>query len=64
MAMDAAPTATRSAPHWVVFLGLAGTIVVLDQLSKAWLVANVSPGEVVNVIGDYIRLIFNQNSGR
>jgi signal peptidase II len=63
MAMDAAPTATRSAPHRAVFLGLAGTIVILDQLTKAWLVANVSSGEVVNVIGDYVRLVFNQNSG-
>jgi signal peptidase II len=26
-------------------------------------VANVSPGEVVQVVGDYIRLIFSQNSG-
>ena len=61
--MDAAPTATRAAPHWLVFLGLAGTIVIIDQLTKAWLVANVSPGEVVNVVGDFVRLVFNQNSG-
>jgi signal peptidase II len=46
-----------------VFLGIAGTVVVLDQIAKAWLVANVSPGEVVEVLGDWVRLIFSQNSG-
>ena len=54
---------TRKGSHWLVFVGTAVTVLVLDQLSKAWLVANVSPGEVVQVIGDYIRLIFSQNSG-
>ena len=50
-------------PHWAVFLGLAVTIVVLDQLSKAWVVANVSPGEVVELIGSYLRLIYTENNG-
>jgi signal peptidase II len=63
-APSAAPVAaTRSAPHWAVFLGLAALIVVFDQLTKAWLVANVTPGEVVNVVGDFVRLVFNKNSG-
>ena len=56
--------ARRAGAHWAVFLGLAGAIVVLDQLTKAWLVANVAPGEVVEVIGDCVRLVFGQNSGR
>jgi len=56
-------SATRARPHWVVFLGLAGLIVVFDQLTKAWLVSNVAPGEVVTVIGDFVRLVFNKNSG-
>ena len=55
--------ATRSRAHWLVFVGVAVTVMILDQLAKAWLVANVSPGEVVNVLGDYVRLIFSQNSG-
>ena len=54
---------TRTGAHWVVFLVTAGLVVVLDQVAKAWLVANVSPGDVVSVIGDYVRLVFHQNSG-
>jgi signal peptidase II len=53
----------RTGANWVVFLGLAALIVVLDQVTKAWLVANVAPGEVVSVAGDFIRLIFSKNSG-
>ena len=53
----------RAGAHWGVFVGLAGIIVVLDQLSKAWLVANVGPGDVVSVVGDWVRLVYHQNSG-
>src|SRR6202795_3796271 len=49
--------------HWGVFLGLAGTVVVLDQLAKAWLVSNLVPGQIVDVLGDYVRFVFSQNSG-
>lgn len=56
-------TGTRMGANWVAFLGTAGVVLVLDQLTKAWLVANVSPGEVVSVVGDLVRLVFSQNSG-
>jgi len=59
----ATAAATRRGAHWIVFLGLAALVLVLDQLAKAWLVANISPGEVVSVVGDWIRLVFSQNSG-
>ncbi len=58
-----AATTKRTGAHWLVFVGIAALVLILDQLSKAWLVANVSPGEVVQVIGDYVRLVFSQNSG-
>ena len=58
-----ATTAASTRAHWVVFFGLAGLVLVIDQLTKAWLVANLSPGEVMQVIGDYVRLVFSQNSG-
>ena len=62
-ARDAAVVAARSGPHWAVFATTAGLIVVFDQLTKAWLAANLSPGEMLNVVGDVIRLVFSQNSG-
>lgn len=64
MAVDGmAARVARTGAHWGVFLGLAGGVVVLDQLAKAWLVANVAPGDVVEVVGDWVRLVQHQNSG-
>lgn len=57
----AARTAGR--PHWVTFLGLAALIVAADQLTKAWLVSFLAPGQMVNVFGDWLRLVHSQNSG-
>ena len=53
----------RTGAHWVTFIGVAATVVILDQLTKAWLVSQLSPGESMNVIGDLVRLIYSQNSG-
>jgi signal peptidase II len=50
-------------PHWVAFLGLAALIVAADQLTKAWLVSFLGPGEAVAVLGDWVRLVHSQNSG-
>jgi signal peptidase II len=50
-------------PHWVTFLGLAAVIVVADQLTKAWLTSFLSPGESVQVLGDWVRLVHSQNNG-
>ena len=52
-----------SRPHWATFLGLAGLIVVLDQLTKAWLVSFLAPGQSVAVVGDLVRLVHSQNDG-
>ena len=56
-------TAARRGANWIVFFATAGIVLCLDQASKAWLAANLSPGQVVNVVGDVVRLIFSQNSG-
>jgi signal peptidase II len=53
----------RAGAHWGVFVGIAVVVVLVDQLTKAWLVANVAPGEVLRVVGDAIRLVYHQNSG-
>ncbi len=59
---DAVPVAHGRA-RWGVFVTIAVSVVVLDQLSKAWLTSWIEPGEVVAVIGDYVRLVFGHNSG-
>jgi signal peptidase II len=53
----------RAGPHWGVFLGIPVVVVVLDQLTKAWLVANVARGEVREIVGETVRLVYHQNSG-
>ena len=62
-APGAAVTKTKAKAHWLVFFGLALTVLVLDQLTKAWLTSTLTPGEVMSIIGDYVRLVFSQNSG-
>jgi signal peptidase II len=37
--------------------------VIVDQLTKAWLVANVQPGGAIEVLGDWLRLIHGRNDG-
>ena len=50
-------------PIWPVFLGLAAVIVVADQLTKAWIVSAIAPGESISVVGDYLRLVYGRNNG-
>lgn len=50
-------------PHWVAFLGLAAVIIAADQVTKAWLVSFLAPGQAVAVLGDWVRLVHSQNSG-
>lgn len=53
-----------SAAHrrrWLVFFGLAGLIVVADQLSKAWVVANFV--EPTQIVGDLVRIVIVRNTG-
>ncbi|MFL5710469.1 MAG: signal peptidase II [Chloroflexota bacterium] len=60
---EAVPAAVSTRAHWLVFFAIAGAVIIVDQVAKAWLVANVSPGDVVEVLGEWVRLIFSQNSG-
>lgn len=57
-----ASTAGRS-PSWPLFAGLAAAIVVADQVTKAWIVANVDPRQPTLIVGDYLRLIVSHNNG-
>jgi signal peptidase II len=49
--------------RWVIFFGLAFGVVIVDQLAKAAVTSNLSPGESIQVIGEYLRIVFGQNSG-
>ncbi|MEO5703934.1 MAG: signal peptidase II [Candidatus Limnocylindrales bacterium] len=62
-ATDGGGASTSTRPHWVTFVGLALLIIAADQLTKAWLVSFLAPGQMVNVLGDWIRLVHSQNSG-
>jgi signal peptidase II len=61
VAKEASEPAGR--PLWLTFGGIATVIVVLDQLTKAWVTSFLAPGQSVNVIGDLVRLVHAQNSG-
>jgi signal peptidase II len=50
-------------PLWPLFLGIAGAVLIVDQLSKAWVVASIAPTEAVRLLGDYLRLIYSRNDG-
>ena len=56
-------TGDRGRPLWATFLGLAGAIVVVDQITKAWLTSFLAPGQSVDVVGDLVRLVHGQNAG-
>jgi signal peptidase II len=60
---DSAASRPSARPRWGLFLALAGIIVVADQLTKAWIIANVEPGRPLEVFGDLVRLVFSQNTG-
>jgi signal peptidase II len=50
-------------PAWAAFGGLAAVVVVVDQLTKAWIVATLAPGASMQVLGDLVRIVHGQNSG-
>src|SRR6266508_6315669 len=50
-------------PRWILFVALAVAIIVVDQLTKAWIVANVDPAHPTIILGDNLRLVVSHNSG-
>ena len=49
--------------RWPLFAVIATTVVVLDQLTKAWVLANLEVGRPVEVVGDLVRLSLSHNTG-
>ena len=63
---DAAPSpspASVPAPQWRLFATIAVGVLVLDQLTKAWLASILDPGQSVDVLGEWLRLVHGQNTG-
>jgi len=60
--MTAAPKRDRA--RWPLFLVVAATVLILDQVTKAWLVSMLpAEGQRLSVIGDLVRLVNSRNSG-
>lgn len=58
------PAATSRRPRWVLFFAVAALVVIVDQLSKAWLVGQIAPREAPRqIIGDWVRIVHGQNDG-
>ena len=53
----------RVSRHWVAFLALAAGIVIVDQVTKAWVVATVEFGSILPVWGDSVRIWHVHNTG-
>jgi signal peptidase II len=54
---------TRGRPRWRLFATLAIGVLVADQLTKAWVAANVTVDRPIRVLDDYIRLVVSHNTG-
>jgi signal peptidase II len=57
------PRAPARHARWILFATVALTVVILDQLTKASLVSMLDPGERLEVVGTWLRLVHGQNSG-
>jgi signal peptidase II len=55
--------ATVARRRWPLFVVLAATVVVADQIAKAFVTGSLAPGQSVDVVGDLVRIVFGQNSG-
>ena len=55
--------ATRPRPQWSLFFALAAVVVVLDQITKAWVVGSFAVGLPVEILGDWLRIAITHNTG-
>jgi signal peptidase II len=61
--VDSVPMRSTARARWPIFFGLAVIVVVADQITKAWLVSFLGPGQRTEVVGSYVRLVHSQNTG-
>ena len=55
--------AVAGRPLWLQFVGLAASIVVIDQVTKAWITDALAPNGVIRLVGDNLRLVYTENNG-
>ena len=49
--------------RWLLFAALSVGVLVIDQLSKAAITANLAPSQSVDVLGNWLRIVYWTNSG-
>jgi signal peptidase II len=59
----ARPGVAPGRARWKLFVALAAAVISVDQLTKAWIVANVDPTRPVFLIGENVRLVVSHNTG-
>ncbi len=52
-----------SARRWLLFAAIAIAVVVADQLTKSWIVANIERGSGISVLGTWLNFVHGANSG-
>jgi len=70
---EAQPAASATRRRWALFLGLAGAVVLLDQLSKTWIDSSFEvasrgvpagePGGPTEILGELVRIAKTYNDG-
>jgi signal peptidase II len=59
----AKPATASRARHWIAFFAIAGSVIVVDQLVKAWVVASFEFGKPADLLGEWLRVWYVHNSG-
>jgi signal peptidase II len=57
------PVGVAGRPRWLLFAVLAASVLVIDQLAKAWVAASFQVGVPVPVLGDAVRITVSHNQG-
>lgn len=57
-----APVRQAHRGFWIV-IAIAVVVVAIDQLTKWWAIENLSDGQVIPVIGDWLRFVLVYNPG-
>jgi signal peptidase II len=58
-----APAVASGRPRWMLFLVLAATVLIVDQVAKAWVAASFQVGVPVPVVGEAVRITVSHNQG-